>query len=75
MIGMLRESILHNQTLTMNCVASTFNDYKKRSNMIRGERVHRKHSNQIEKLCNLQRSVLLKSSNSIRGNVLQFSVT
>ena len=34
MIGMLRESILHNQTLTMNCVASTFNEYKKRSNDI-----------------------------------------
>ena len=34
MIGMLRKSILYNQTLTMNCVASTFNEYKKRSNDI-----------------------------------------
>ena len=34
MIGMLRKSILYNQTLTMKFVASTFNEYKKRSNDI-----------------------------------------
>ena len=76
----LKKSICYSQALSIKCVCSTFEEYKKHSNDLVKRFVEKGYKeniirNQIEKVDSLERSTLLNKTDAVRKNVIPFSVT